>query len=428
MKRLKNVLKWLAISVAASIALLLVLNAWFVWSTGTRLEHRLSELRQQGDPIQLADLAREPIPNERNANVFLRRAADDLDAMQKELLVLYPKTVWPTGALSRDEQEKLETLFAAYPRVFPLLEQAAACPDHDPQIDAFLPPSSFLQPNMDRGGKHRVIMRVARARATLLLAKGRTDEALANLTMALRLTRHWRREPLLIGYLITVACEQTAMDGLDEVLRAGTPSPAARQALDAELALHDTMEGYVWALRTERTYSLSSVREIPGTRYWILRGLGDDLELRLIDLFDRYIEQASEPYAKVAAGDKTRPVRSAGSNPYGALVTLLEPSLTTAREPAERIRAMSRCLRIMNALQARPQPEANRVPALADLGIPSEATIDPYTGEPLHIKKSPDGWKVYSVGRDLTDDGGKLDGVTDIGAGPRTEREPASKP
>ncbi len=427
MKRLKKVLKRTAISAAALIALLLVLNAWFVWSTGTRLEHRLTELRQQGDPIQLADLSREPIPPEQNADVHLRRTDDDLEAMHKELLALYPKTAMPPAVLSKDEQAKLEKLLAAYPRVFPLLEQAAACPDYDPQIDASLPPSSFLKPNMDRGANHRLILRVARARTALLLAKGRTDEALENLTVTLRLTRLWRREPLLIGYLITVACEQSAMDGVDQVLRSGSISPASRQSLDAELALHDTMDGYLGALRTERAFSLSSVREIPGSRYWLLRGFGNDLELRLIALFDRYIEQASKPFADLASGDETRTARPGGFNPYGALVTLLAPSLTASREPAERIRAISRCLRIVNALQTRPQAAADKLPALADLGIPREATLDPFSGEPLHLTRAPEGWKVYSVGRDLTDDGGKLDGGTDIGAGPRTERVPASK-
>ncbi len=70
----------------------------------------------------------------------------------------------------------------------------------------------------------------------------------------------------------------------------------------------------------------------------------------------------------------------------------------------------------------------DRVPLLADLGLPQESTIDPYSSEPLHIKKVPEGWLVYSIGLNLTDDGGKLDGITDIGAGPKSQDEPAKKP
>jgi hypothetical protein len=426
MKRLKRILKWVAISAAAGIILLLVLNAWFVWSTGTRLERRLSQLRRQGDPIQLSDLAREPIPNERNADVYLRRAADDLDSIHKELLELFPKTACPTSAISEGERQKLEKLLAAYPRVFPLLEEAANCPDYDPQIDGSLPPSRFFEPAMERVSKHRLITRVARARAALLVAKGRADDAIASLIVALRLARHWRLEPGLIGYMVTAACEQYAMDGVNQVLVAGPISPPTRQALDTELSLHDTIDEYLWALRSERAFSLSTVREIPGTRYWLVRGFANDLELRIIDVFDRYLERASKPFPEVAATDQAQTARPGGFNPYGALVTLLEPSLTSAREPAERVRAMSRCLRVLNALQPR-VVTGRGVPGLADLGIPQESTLDPYTGESLRLKKAPEGWKIYSNGRDLTDDGGKLDGTTDIGAGPRTERDPPGK-
>ena len=72
MKRLRKILKWIGIVAGAAIAILLMLNAYFVWSTGTQLESRLVALRQAGDPVQLADLAHEPIPPEKNADVFLR--------------------------------------------------------------------------------------------------------------------------------------------------------------------------------------------------------------------------------------------------------------------------------------------------------------------------------------------------------------------
>ena len=234
MQRLKKICKWIAIVAAGLIAILLVLNAVFVWSTGTRLERRLLELREAGDPVQLSDLAREPIPPEQNADVYLRRAADDLDAIHKELLAMYPKTAGPDGALSTGEQEKLDRLFYAYPRLMPLLEQAASCPDFDPQIDATLAPNRFMEITVERPDKHRVLARVLRARNALLVAKGQLDDAVANQVLLLRLARHWRREPML--YRLPdhgSSCEQTAMAGVNQVLQAGPVSPAARQALDS---------------------------------------------------------------------------------------------------------------------------------------------------------------------------------------------------
>ncbi len=428
MKRLKRILKWTWIVAGVATAVLLISNAYFVWSTGSRLERRLVALRQAGDPVQLADLAHAPIPPEKNADSFLRRAADDLDAIQKELLAMYPKVGFPTGAVAPADREKLEALFAAYPAVIPLLEQAADCPDSDPQLDCTLPASRFLQPIMDRTNKHRLIYRVLRARSAMLLSKGRADEALANQVMALRLTRRRWREPSLIGYLVTVACEQVAMDGANQVLQAGPVSPSARQALESELALHDTMEGYTWALRSERAFSLSSIREIPGTRFWLMRGFSNDVMSRFIDLYDWYLIRATQPYYVVASARRTSPPPSGGANFLGALVTLLAPSLDAARPPAERTRAMSRALRILNAIQTRVPPGSDLVPKLSDLELPPESTIDPFNGEPMHVKRLPEGWLVYSVGTNLIDDGGIPDGKSDVGVGPIRREELEKKP
>jgi hypothetical protein len=255
------------------------------------------------------------------------------------------------------------------------------------------------------------------ARSALLLSQGHNDDALATQVLMLQLTRHGRRDPFLLAYLMTAVCKHVAMGGANHVLQTGSISPAARQTLDAELALHDTIESYEWALRNERAYNLSSFREIPGVGFWLTRGFANDLMFRLIHLVDRYVEKASRPYAEAIA-DKSHVSMPGGvPNVYGALVTLLEPALVSAREPMERIRALSRSLRVLNALQARGPRDDKGVPNISDLGLPAEATIDPFDGKSLIVKKLPDGWTVYSVGSDLVDDGGKLDGKTDVGAG-----------
>jgi hypothetical protein len=417
MKRLGRILTWTAIVAAAAIAILLTLNAYIVWSTGTMLEHRLAVLRQAGNPVQLADLGHEPIAPEKNGDVFLRRTAGDLDALQKELVALYPRVGYPTGPMSPADQDKLNKLFAAYPKVMPLLEQAAACPDFDSQFDLSLPPSRFLEFYMEYTNKRRLIYRVMRARSELLLARGRGDDALATQILVLRLARQRRREPLFIGYFVTLACTHVAMEEANRVLQSGPVSAAMRQNLDAELALHDTMENYKWALLSERAYSLSSIRELPGAGFWLTRGLMSDMALGLIGLFDAYLAKASRPYSEVVAA-KAASASSPGPNPYRTLVTLLEPAMVSLRAPAERIRAMSRSLRALNSIQSREAAGPPFESKLTDLGLPIAATIDPFNGEPLRVKRLPEGWIVYSVGENLVDDGGKLDGKTDIGAGP----------
>ena len=202
------------------------------------------------------------------------------------------------------------------------------------------------------------------------------------------------------------------------MLQAGPVSPAARQALDTELARHDTMEGYNQALRSERAYSLSSIRDIPGTRFWLTRGFSNELALGLIDFYDRCLADGSRPYRDVVANKQTPLATRYGPNPYGALITLLQPAMAAVRDATERTRAVCRSIRVLNALQTRVAPGSDSVPKLSELGLPDSVTIDPFSGEPLHVKKLPEGWLVYSVGADLVDDGGKVDGKTDVGVRP----------
>ena len=73
-------------------------------------------------------------------------------------------------------------------------------------------------------------------------------------------------------------------------------------------------------------------------------------------------------------------------------------------------------------------PGGDRAPDLTDLGLPPEVTIDPFNGEPLHVKRSPPGWTVYSVGTNGADDGGRLEGSSDVGVGPIGPEEAPRKP
>ena len=84
----------------------------------------------------------------------------------------------------------------------------------------------------------------------------------------------------------------------------------------------------------------------------------------------------------------------------------------------ERTRALLRCLRVLNALQGRLETTGAETAALSELGLPTEITLDPFTGQPLQVKKTDRGWLIYSVGRDLKDDGGSLDDWKDYGVGP----------
>ena len=194
---------------------------------------------------------------------------------------------------------------------------------------------------------------------------------------------------MLIGFLATAANEFAAIDGLNRVLQAGPVSPATRRAIDAELALHDTMDGYTWALRTERAFSLVTLQQDLGPGNWLTRGFIDRALVGVLDLYDRHLRSAAQPYTRPSARQRLAPPIAGLLNPYGRLATLLEPSLVAAREPAERVRAMSRSLRVLNALQSQVPPGGDQAPPSTASACPPGRRSTPSTASSCTSRSPP---------------------------------------
>jgi hypothetical protein len=406
------------------VAILLIANAIWVWRTGSRLEKKLAALRAEGEPLSLADLARKAIPPQKNAAVFLRRATSDLEAMEKEWTDVYASEGYESGRFSESELKTIRSTLETYPKVIPLLEQAAACPDYDPQLDYTLRPADFMAASLPDIKSMRGAVRILRFRVLLLLSEGQREEAMRSCLVMFRLCRHFDHTPILAGYLVSLACRSVAVEATNLVLRAGPLSKDSHEALEAELALHDSADAYKRALKAERAYALEFFRTMPGwCSFWLVgRPLWNDGTCYYLDMIDRHMAVASRPYSEVVA---TTPAPARHRVGFRVLTDLVVPAIVAGREAMERTRAAIRCLRVLNALQARPEQGAAETPKLSDLGLPADATTDPFTGKPLHLKKLPAGWLVYSVGKDLKDDGGDFTEALDVGVGP--PQPPAGK-
>jgi HAMP domain-containing protein len=424
MKRFRKTLKWTGILLGALVAILLIANACFVWITDARLERRLAAIREAGDPLSLAELAREPIPPEKNAATFLRRAEADVEAIDREVGNL--RYGYPEGQGGAKERKIIGDALAAYPRVIPLLQQAAACADYDAQGEYTVPSQEFLGQMLSPIQKSRAVARVLCARAWLLVAEGNRDEAVRTALVSLRLARHFEHNPTLVSLLVAIALRNIAIDDANMALQAGPVSKEVRDALDAELTVQDRMDGYAWAVKSERALGLDTFRTLPGRNFWFLRrGLWNQWELKYLDLMDAFLALTADPRPYWQSDHSIRQVWMKISPVDETLNELIFPATQAVHAAVARARARIRSLRVLNALQARTSAGSDAVPKLSDLGLPADATTDPFTGDPLHVKKTPRGWLVYSVGDNLQDDGGKIDGFSDVGIGPPP---PAAKP
>ncbi len=378
----------------------------------SKLEKKLAELREAGEPISLLDLARKPIPPEANAATYLRRAKSDLKAIENMIMIAEesPEVKKLQDAKASDDAiERSEPMLQTYrraveahPNVWPLLEKAATCPDYDPQFDYNTDTRTFLENFLPVTHEQRSALRALRYRALVELADGQREEALHTCLTMLRLARHFDKNPALVGLLVALAVRMHAVDTANLVLRSGPLPNSAYDELETELARHDVAQAYQQMLPTARAFQIQSFGELGSSYLLVPRGKQD--QYSHLELFDAAIEGAARPYWDY----ESRAEIEAVVDRAGTLTKLTASSLEATSAAVARSQAKIRSLRVLGAILARQQAGQTDEPKLADLGLPAEATTDPFSGKPLLVKKTADGWIIYSVGVDQKDDGGEL--------------------
>ncbi len=419
MKKFKKYVKRSLIALGILITILLITNAIFISIRGRLLEKKLEAIRTAGDPVSFPQLAQATVPPEQNAAVFLRRAQAGVESISKELYAVYSNEGFVDGKLSENDLKAIESALSASPGVIPLLRQAADCHEYDPQPDYTVDPQAFIANSLERLGRLRAVSRVLAARVHLLVAKGDREEAMQTCLTMIRLSRLFNREPAVIGFMVSLACRSIGIRAVNAVLRSGPLQKSSHDALDAELALCDSTEAYMHALKTERVLGIESFRSYR-TELWPSRAMFPGDECDYLDLISEHFEFASRPFSDlVAAGLELKQ-----QGQIGVLSRLVLPALLQCRVANDRVSARMRCLRILNAVHSRADDGDNSEPMLAKLDLPPDAMADPFTGAPLRVQKTADGWLIYSMGENLHDDGGDLSERRDIGIGPnRTEKD-----
>lgn len=416
MGTLQRIVAWTAVIGFALIAIALVVVIVFGSMAASRFNQRVDKVRATGAPTSLAELARDPIPPDANAAVFLRQARGDLEAIGKELNAVYGSEGYQAGFPDASQLESIRSALEAHPEVVSLLERAARCPDYDSESDYSVGAQAFMAKGIDRLNDVpvRSAARLLKARVLLLQSQGKHEEALESGILMLRLSRHAEREPTLVAFLVAQACRGIGVEVANGVLRGG-PAPAGlRQKLDTELALHEGAEAFQWALVSERAFGMDNFQTVPARNFWPMRIMWDDDQTAYLDMMDQHLALASQPYSAVRGATAS----PAPTGRRAVLTQLAQPAILRAREARDNLLAEIRCLRVLNALQALDQEGGAAEPKLTELGLPVEATLDPFTGEALKLKKLPDGWLIYAVGSDLVDGGGDFDQRRDVGVGP----------
>jgi hypothetical protein len=236
------------------------------------------------------------------------------------------------------------------------------------------------------------------------------------------------REPSIVSFLAAVGSLGGVIDELYGALDQGPISPQVRRALEEELAHCEDPQRLVGVLQRERAISISMADHFPGAEVPALvrRALGWPLRrifLGVLNAYDQQFALAARPWHEAKA---TLAVTKAGqgANQHGILASLLQPALMAAHQAHAKSLVLTRSLRVFNALSQYRQVHGREAQGLKELNLPAAATIDPYSGEPLKLKLTEEGWLVYSVMENGIDDGGDFRDMQDSGLAPRGWRAP----
>jgi hypothetical protein len=425
------------------LVLLAPIVAWFVWGRieAARLDRVLDALEVSGDPLDIEEFALEPAtPEQHEASHLYGQAVRlvggevrvRLDGVAKAIKELceFPQA----GAGRKEQVATLQAFEDPYNTALALLDRASRL-DSAGWDDADRPKRSSMEEVRPRDLGMVNAVRIARLACT-----GNGDPAAAALLSTLRLRR------VLAASYPRLIPSQTA-HSLQSLLTFTSPDPELLQSIQQEYEYETATDGR--ALEKQMVYSRAfwlyvsmpgvfsdspagfegrRITPFEGIARMVTRPLRDRRMLAELREFDEVIQVAKQPWPArldaAAALAKRHPNTSSSrrrglvevfTNPFGSHAATASLTRTIARdaEALASARASAGALAV-----ARYQYAHNgTLPPTLHVLIPqyvSAPLIDPYSGMDLKYVRDGATYKVYSVGINRQDDGGRWEQNPDL--------------
>ena len=411
------------------VFLLALLLAWTVWAViaANSFSGRIAAIRAAGDPASIADLGPKSIPPEQNAAAHLAEVKPQIDAFARDHGQFFKTPVGKSyedrkagEPLTSDQLVAIKAVLDNYSELEATISTAMSCDAYASQLDYSVTHEKFSDQLI--ANQNRTVARFLKWKIDVALAEGRHANAAAHCLDALRLGRLMRSEPAVIGGLVANADTGQAVQLAYHALNASPASDEFHAALDQELARHDD-PAFVWMMKSERALEISMLQqELGGIPGLLMNTLGRPMKLHhtaMLDLFEDVLKDAAKPWHVTVSQSPQSAILKSPTG-LGVMPDLTQPSIAAAYESTQRALAVTRALRVFNAL--RRAETSNGTPASIDaLDLPKDAITDPFSGESLKAIQSAGRWIIYSVGEDGKDDGGEAG--KDYGVGLREEDE-----
>jgi hypothetical protein len=419
--------------------ILTALGCWAIYSRSS-LSGRIAAIRAAGYPATIADLAPAPIPAADDAAAQLADVAEQFDEFSRDLGrfyktpagVAYDERHKRSEAVSTEQLDSIRAIMEKYPDLDAAITRAASCRAYASRLDFNLPQPQFLQAMIDQSSDIRTVARFIQWQMELAIAEGRSDVAVEKGITLLRLAALYDVEPGVSSSMVAMAMRENAAARIYDALADDdnrSVSPELRHELDLELARFRAEEALRHSIATERAQVISATQhQIGGMKSIVANTVGMPMKMMYvesIDVIDPILELAEQPWHETFKPGSQNVFQATGR--MGAIAGLLAPSFKAHFDAVHRTTARLRSLRVFNALQLYMDEHGQEAAGLSDLNLPADAGIDPFNGQPLIVKRTEEGWFVYSVGTNGSDDGGNFDKHQDIGVGPSQRKSPAEE-
>ncbi len=282
--------------------------------------------------------------------------------------------------------------------------------------------------------KVRQCARLLRADAVIKAAGGNYSEAVEDVIAGMKLADALAQEPVLISQIKRIETYGIMTDALQQLTHGGEYPPHLASQLLAHIEHADNRAAFAESLTGQQVAGLQAFEEILRGEVDVTLWPSSYSEFRQTvrnrfrwlyfgPLGKPWVNMDESAYADIM----TRVQDAAGLPYYEAHPQLMQIDQDIENLPSTRLVSQALLPALSRAWQAQARHEATidlmqmgllleqyqgqhgsypqGLDAIAP-GLGGELPVEPYTGEPYHYEASDDGFLLYSVGDNLTDDGG----------------------
>jgi len=408
------------------VALLLLLFVLCRVTGSLKLKKQIEVLRTKGYPVTLEELDRwYNIPDgaDNAADIYMAAFSNyvEWDSEARRALPVFGKAPLParTQPLDDPNQQLVEKFLSDNEKTLTLLHEAASIEHCRYPID-FSQKSDQVAPWLK---ELRASARLLQLEVFIQCDNHNTEKALESIRTSLSLAKSVNA-PLLIHRLVHIAVRAMTYRNIERVINRIQLTEEQLMKLSSWIEEVGNDEGYTRALIGENCIGLHTfrghVKEISGEfgsegglsivflAFWRITGLNDRDATKYIDIIQELIDAMElPPHKRLAAFDSIEKTVF-NSKRGGMLTRMLMPAFGRIMQIETRHLAHLRTTQTAIAVERYRLAEGHLPESLENL-VPTYMEVvptDPFDGQNLKYRTLETGFVVYSVGEDLTDEGG----------------------